>query len=71
MGILHLDNIKLFVSDVPFQSWDNFKPLSSVELPKNRTAIDPVRVNDSKYVGKTMYIIALQNTCFRTSITAP
>lgn len=60
MGILRLDNIKLFVSDAPFQSWDNFKPLSSVELPKNRTAIDPVRVNVSNYVGKTVYITALR-----------
>lgn len=60
IGITRLDDIKLFVSERPFESFETFNPLTSVDVPKNRKLTDSVRVDVSEYVGKTLYFVALR-----------
>lgn len=55
-----VDDIRVFVSEEPFKSYDTFKPIGSVAIPKNNLPNDSINVNVSKYVGKALYFTTLR-----------
>lgn len=60
-GEIRMDNIKIFISEAPFDTWDKFHPLTSIDFPKNRKLdAPPLKINMSAYVGKTVYVSALR-----------
>ena len=59
-GMENMSNIKFFVSEQPFESYDTFKPLSSTDFPEDYAAGDVISVDVSAGVGKTVYITAMR-----------
>ena len=60
LGILRLTDIKIFISEQPFESPETFKPLASVDRPSDMTLIDSMAIDVSAYVGKTLYFTAMR-----------
>ena len=59
-GVQHLKNVKIFVSEAPFESYETFKPLSETDLPEDIKANESVPVDVSAYVGKTVYFTVMR-----------
>lgn len=59
-GEMRTNNMKIYVSESPFESFDTFAPLTSVNMPEKWSITDSVRVNVSDYVGKTLYFAILR-----------
>ncbi|MGN5955484.1 hypothetical protein ACP6L2_12810 [Sphingobacterium lactis] len=60
VGLQRFTDSKVFLSEAPFEKYENFTPLKSLNLPANRTVNDSVVFNVSDYVGKTIYVVALR-----------
>ena len=60
VGIQRLSDIKIFMSEAPFQSYDKFTPITSISRPEKFTIQDSLVFNTSNYVGKTLYFVALR-----------
>lgn len=60
LGLTRSEGIKLFLSESPFESFDSFVPLTSVDVPEDRKITDPVAVDVSDYVGRSLYFVALR-----------
>src|SRR5690606_12231091 len=59
-GLSRSSDIKIFVSEQPFESYDKFESLGSVSVPEQSKVTDSINVNVSKYVGKTLFFTPLR-----------
>lgn len=60
VGLSRSSDIKIFVSEQPFESYDKFESLGSVSVPEQSKVTDSINVNVSKYVGKTLFFTPLR-----------
>lgn|SRR5690606_15680666 len=64
VGVMRNSDIKIFVSELPFDSFDTFDPVTSVEVPEELSFEEHVAIDMRPYVGKTLYFVALRKYLF-------
>ena len=64
VGLQRKSDTKIFISELPYESYDNFDPLTSVEVSEDLTIVDPVTIDVKEYTGKTVYFVALRKYLF-------
>src|SRR5690606_24053096 len=60
VGLSRSSDIKIFVSEQPFESFDKFESLGSVSVPEQSKVTDSIHVNVSKYRGKPLFFTPLR-----------
>ncbi|WP_417361956.1 hypothetical protein [Galbibacter sp.] len=60
VGLMRNNNIKIFASELPYESFDTFDPITSVEVPEDLAFEESVAIDMEAYVGKTLYFVALR-----------
>jgi len=64
VGLERKSETKIFLSELPYESYQSFQPLTSVEVPEDITVVDPVTIDVAEYKGKTLYFVALRKYLF-------
>lgn len=64
VGLERKSDTKIFLSELPYESYESFEPLTSVEVPEDITVVDPVAIDVGEYTGKTFYFVALRKYLF-------
>lgn len=62
LGLQRTSDIKIFLSELPFESYHTFNPIRSVEVPEEFSVDGYVTVEAE--IGKTVYVVALRKYLF-------
>src|SRR5690606_25391494 len=64
VGLERKSDTKIFLSELPYESYDTFDPVTSVEVPDDLAIGESVALDVKDYIGKTLYFVALRKFLF-------